>query len=360
MARCAVEVQLFDFVRSLPWHFGCTSRDQHPDDEALLAKERAMKILVPLDGSSLAEEAVDTAINLAAGGPFTLSLLRATEAHGLPVADPIDAQVRVVREAEDYLAGVRGRLEKHGITDVDTSAWYGQAAPSILEGARLKKADLIVMSSHGRSGLGRLILGSVAESVLRSTRVPLCIVHGSKAASTELPAWQKQGANRRWKAYRRVLVALDGSPAAEKILPLVLGFAGPLGLEVTLMRVNVPVRPTIVEGTALTMLEDPETDQIGAEEYLAPLAVDLRRHGLRVKTQVRRGPAAEEILRAASESNVDLIAMTTHGRTGLGRLLLGSVAETVLRTTPLPVFLMRATPAEAPSLVSAARQGGER
>src|SRR5262245_35878531 len=307
-----------------------------------------MKILVPLDGSSLAEEAIDTAIVLAAGGPFTLSLLMATEAHGLPVADPIDAQVRVVREAEEYLASGRARLARHGITDVAASAGYGQAAPAILEGARLKNADLIVMSSHGRSGLGRLILGSVAESVLRGTRVPLCIVHGPRTASTELPAWQSQGANRRWTTYRRVLVALDGSPAAETILPFVLGFAGPLGLQATLLRVNVPVRPTIVEGTALSMLEDPETDQIDAEEYLAPLAVDLRRHGLRVRSQVRRGPAAEEILKAASESKVDLIAMTTHGRSGLERLILGSVAESVLRTTALPVLLMRATEVEAP------------
>src|SRR5262249_4826075 len=180
----------------------------------------------------------------------------------------------------------------------------------------LKKADLIVMSSHGRSGLGRLILGSVAESVLRGTQVPLCIVHGMKAASAELPAWQRQGANKRWKAYRRVLVALDGSPAAEKILPLVLGLAGPLGLEVTLLRVSVPVRPTIVEGMALTMLEDSETDQIDAEEYLAPLAVDLRRHGLRVKTPVRRGPAPAESVRAASEPNADTMAMTRHGGAG--------------------------------------------
>jgi len=350
-------VQLFDFVLSLPWHFGCTSRDQHPDDEALPAKDRAMKILVPLDGSILAEEAIDTAINLAAGGPFSLSLLRATEVHGLPVADPIDAQVRAVREAEEYLASVRDRLARHGITDVDTSAWYGQAAPAILEGARVKKAELIVMSSHGRSGLGRLILGSVAESVLRRARVPLCIVHGPGTASTELPAWQSQGANKRWTTHRRVLVALDGSPAAETILPFVLGFAGPLGLDVTLLRVNVPVRPTIVEGTALAMLEDPETDQIDAEEYLAPLAVDLRRRGLRVTTRVRSGPAAEEILKAASESKVDLIAMTTHGRSGLERLILGSVAESVLRTTTLPVLLMRATEVEAPRVAFTARQG---
>ena len=318
-----------------------------------------MKILAPLDGSSLAEEAIDTAIVLAAGGPFTLSLLMATEAHGLPVADPIDAQVRVVREAEEYLVSVRDRLARHGITDVDTSAWYGQAAPAILEGARLKKADLIVMSSHGRSGLGRLILGSVAESVLRATRVPLCIVHGP-GASTELPTWQSHGANRRWATYRRVLIALDGSPAAETILPFVMGFAGPFGLEVTLLRVNVPIRPTVVDGTALSMLEDPETDRIDAEEYLAPLAVDLRRRGLRVTTQVRRGPAAEEILKAASESKVDLIAMTTHGRSGLERLILGSVAESVLRTTALPVLLMRATEVEAPRVAVTARQGGAR
>src|SRR5215475_12812252 len=212
MARLAVDVQLSDFMRSLPWHFSCSSRHQHPDYEAIPAKERAMKILVPLDGSSLAEEAIETAIVLAAGGPFTLSLLMATEAHGLPAADPIDAQVRVVREAEEYLASVRDRLARHGITDVDTSAWYGQAAPSILEGARLKKADLIVMSSHGRSGLGRLILGSVAESVLHGTTVPLCIVRTPMMPST----------------YRRVLVALDGSPEAETILPLVIKIAGTL------------------------------------------------------------------------------------------------------------------------------------
>jgi nucleotide-binding universal stress UspA family protein len=138
------------------------------------------KILVPLDGSSLAEAAIETAIDLAAGAPFTLALIRATEAHTLPGSDPTDVQVHVVREAEEYLASVRRRLEKCGIT-VDTSVWYGPAATAIIEGARLKKADLIVMSSHGRSGLGRLILGSVAESVLRGTVVPICIVRAPGA-----------------------------------------------------------------------------------------------------------------------------------------------------------------------------------
>lgn len=138
------------------------------------------KILVPLDGSSLAEAALETATGLAAGGPFTLALIRAAEAHTLPGADPTDGQVHAVREAEEYLASMQDRLVKRGIT-VDTSVWYGPAATAIIEGARLKKADLIVMSSHGRSGLGRLILGSVAESVLRGTRVPVCIVRAPEA-----------------------------------------------------------------------------------------------------------------------------------------------------------------------------------
>jgi len=133
------------------------------------------KILVPLDGSDLAAVAIETAIDLAAG-PFNLVLVRAAEAHVLPGVDPTDMQVTVVREAEEYLASVRDDLAKRGITNVETSVWYGAAARAIIDSARLQKADLIVMSSHGRSGLGRLILGSVAESVLRGTTVPVCIV----------------------------------------------------------------------------------------------------------------------------------------------------------------------------------------
>ncbi len=133
-------------------------------------------ILVPLDGSSLAAAAIDTAIDLAAGSPVTLVLIRAAEAHTLPGADPTDEQVQVVREAEEYLASLRESLARRGITNVETSVWYGPAAAAILEGAQFKKADLIVMSSHGRSGLSRLILGSVAEAVLRNTSAPVCIV----------------------------------------------------------------------------------------------------------------------------------------------------------------------------------------
>ncbi|HEX9125364.1 MAG TPA: universal stress protein [Methylomirabilota bacterium] len=134
------------------------------------------RILVPLDGSPLAEAALTAALDFGRGGATTLMLLRAAEAHTLPGADPTDEQVTVVREAEEYLAAVADRLARQGVTGVETSVWYGPAAAAIIEAAKLKKADLVVMGTHGRSGLGRFILGSVTESVLRGTTTPICIV----------------------------------------------------------------------------------------------------------------------------------------------------------------------------------------
>jgi nucleotide-binding universal stress UspA family protein len=139
------------------------------------------KILVPLDGSALAELAIARAVELAGDRSATLMLLRAAEAHTLPGVDPTEAQVDVVREAEEYLAAVAARLKERGLKAVETSVWYGPAASAIVDAARLRKADLIVMSTHGRSGLGRLILGSVAESVLRGTTTPILLLRTSDA-----------------------------------------------------------------------------------------------------------------------------------------------------------------------------------
>ena len=135
------------------------------------------KILIPLDGSHFAEAALPKAVELVRNNPdATLILLRAAEATTFPGVDPIDAQVSVVHEAEDYLETVAARLREDGGPEVRPSVWYGPAAPAILEAARLENPDLIMMSTHGRSGLGRLIVGSVAESVLRSTRTPIFLI----------------------------------------------------------------------------------------------------------------------------------------------------------------------------------------
>lgn len=140
------------------------------------------RILIPLDGSALAEGAMEDALDLTKGNASAmLILLRAAEAHTMPGADPTDEQVAVVREAETYLAAVAERLAKRGIKNVETAVWYGPAAAAIIQAIRLKKADLVVMSTHGRSGLGRLMMGSVTESVLRGTTTPICVVRAAGA-----------------------------------------------------------------------------------------------------------------------------------------------------------------------------------
>jgi nucleotide-binding universal stress UspA family protein len=146
--------------------------------------------------------------------------------------------------------------------------------------------------------------------------------------------------------YKRAVVALDGSPVAETIMPFILEVAGPLDMEVILLRVVQPTPPVVIEGSRHVEVEDVEARRIDAEEYLAPLAVELRKKGVRVTSRVRRGIPAQEILAAAREAGADLIAMSTHGRSGLGRMIFGSVAEAVLRHAEFPVFLIRATEAE--------------
>ena len=144
------------------------------------------KILVPLDGSRLAEAALWQAVDLGGAEGTTYSLLRAAEAHTLPGADPVEAQVSAVREAEEYLEAVARRLRDRGVKAVETHVWYGAPAGAIVEAAKAQKASMIVMSTHGRSGLGRLILGSVAESVLRGTTTPILVVR-AEGAPLEAP-----------------------------------------------------------------------------------------------------------------------------------------------------------------------------
>lgn len=138
------------------------------------------KIMVPLDGSRLSEVALPAAFDFARRGA-TLVLLRAAEATRLPATDPTESQVAVIREAEGYLSSVAARARKAGVTAVETSVWYGPPAESIIEAARVRGIDLIVMSSHGRSGLGRLVLGSVAETVLRGTTTPILLLRDREA-----------------------------------------------------------------------------------------------------------------------------------------------------------------------------------
>ncbi len=143
--------------------------------------------------------------------------------------------------------------------------------------------------------------------------------------------------------YKRVVVPLDGSSLAEAVIPFIVEIAGPLDMEVILLRVLQPVPPEVMEGTRHVIIEDVEARIAEAQHYLAPIEAQLRDRGIRVHCDVRRGEPVSEILAGAREANADLVAMTTHGRSGLGRLLFGSVAENVLRHADVPVFLMRLT-----------------
>ena len=144
-------------------------------------------LLVPLDGSTLAEGALPRAAEFAIASGARMLLLRATLAHTYPGGDPIAAQLAVIKEAETYLAGVAARMKALGVNDVQSSVWYGAPAPAIIDATTFNDVDLIVMMSHGRSGLGRLVMGSVAESVLRGTTTPILLLRET-GAPVEAPA----------------------------------------------------------------------------------------------------------------------------------------------------------------------------
>jgi nucleotide-binding universal stress UspA family protein len=137
------------------------------------------KILVPLDGSHMAEEVLPQVRDLARLTGAEICLLRVVLVHALPGADPTERQVEAVREAEDYLEGIRQRLEKQGFK-TSVHVRYGHDAMEILEQAQQEDIDLVTMSTHGRTGLGRWALGSVSERVLRHSPKPVLLVRVGK------------------------------------------------------------------------------------------------------------------------------------------------------------------------------------
>ncbi len=133
------------------------------------------KILVPLDGSECAERILPRVEKLAASMKAGISLLKVAMAHTFPGVDPTEAEVAVVREAEAYLQGIKERLEAKGF-DVDTHVRYGDDAEEILAHSNHDDIDVIAMSTHGRSGVTRFLLGSVAEKIVRHATKPVFLV----------------------------------------------------------------------------------------------------------------------------------------------------------------------------------------
>jgi nucleotide-binding universal stress UspA family protein len=149
--------------------------------------------------------------------------------------------------------------------------------------------------------------------------------------------------------YKRALVPLDGSPLAEAVIPFLTEIAGPLDMSIVLFRVLEPLPVAVVEGVRQTMINVTEDRHREAGAYLASIASTLEKRGIRTTYEVRSGRPDLQIIEAARDNHADLIAMSTHGRSGIGRLLFGSVAEQVLRHAEVPVFMMRQSEARTPA-----------
>ena len=284
------------------------------------------RILVPLDGSVVSEAILPMAEALARDYGAELLLLRAVRARTVPGSDAL--ALKRVGEAEAYLKRIANELQGRGLPRVRWSVGYAKPEQAIAEAAARNHVDLVAMTTHGRSGFGRLLLGSVAESLVRQAPAPVLLVRGQ-------PSWNPLGIT-------KVLVPLDGSELSAAILPVVERLAGPLDLSIVLLHVVEPLSPSAMAEVATRLEEMTALREADAEGYLSKVANDLQAKGLRVRHEVRVGPAVDVIQEFAQEEKIGLIAMTTHGRTGLGRLFFGSVAERVVRAATVPVFLWKA------------------
>ena len=278
-------------------------------------------ILVPLDGSELAERALTYAAALAGPTQAHLLLVRAVYAHTLVGVDPRERQLGAVQEAEMYLLHLATNLRMRGFT-CETVVRYGHAAECVAESARTRQADLVVMATHGRTGPGRWLFGSVAEAVVAASPVPVLVQR----------AWQPLLGEPLLDNTPKLIVPLDGSAFAESALEPAAGLAEELDGRLILVRV-----------------EDNPTAIHAMLEYLPRvLARVAEQHpGLPIETDVRVGEAAYGIEEAVAQYNAALVVMATHGRGGVVRTILGSVAGKFLQLGDVPVVLIRPAPHEA-------------
>jgi nucleotide-binding universal stress UspA family protein len=291
------------------------------------------QIVTPLDGSPLAERALAPARALAQFCQTPLRLVSVAAPRQMLVPDevgfgvlyPDQSLVQARGEAADYLADVLASAPPAAPRQF-TEIREGDVAGEIVDAARQSAAELIVMSSHGYSGLRRWLLGSVAEKVLYAAPCPVWVVRAAEPP-------------------QHLLVALDGSQLAEEVLLPALTVARCFGAKVTLFRVvpeisgpDIQALDTYERGLGRRFVDQGYDE---AASYLALVAENHTARDLRLNTVVRSGPAAEVILEYADAQAVDLVAMTTHGRTGLRRWIYGSVTHKVLDQLPLSMLIAR-------------------
>ncbi|HEV8357603.1 MAG TPA: universal stress protein [Gemmatimonadales bacterium] len=297
-------------------------------------------ILVPLDGSRFAEAALPLATALAKSARGRLHLLLAHQPVAAMVgmgdvvvaSDGLDEELR--QRELNYLAEVSGRLGQIGGGSVAFSVVDGPAGRMVLEEAAGLGANLIVIATHGRGAIGRLWLGSVADHVVRHATVPVLLVHPDRPGGTWLE-----------RPIRGVLVPLDLSAEAEGIVPTVATLVAVTQAHVTLLHVVEPFYYTVDPALPYPVPQDATITELRcaeAQRRLDRTADRLRERGVAVSTRVTVGASgAAGILDLLERKPFDLVAMTTHGAGGIKRLLLGSVADKVIRGAAKPVLVLR-------------------
>ena len=296
-------------------------------------------LLVPLDGSGLAETTLPYVRTLAhgSGDRAYVTLLHLVE-RGAPSSVHGARHLTTVPDAEAYLTEIAERFRAEGITvdtHVDTNEG-GDTAGRIVDHAAEMGVDLVVLCAHGRSGLGRWLFGSIAQKVLAVGIAPVLMV---------LPT---SGTEPRPPALRQILLPLDGTPDAEIALPLAADLARAMGGTMHLVLVVPTVgslsgaMSSIARFSPKVTAELLESAGSDAVVYLRDLASTLTAQGVAVETSIARDDPATAILDQAKRVRADLIVMATHGRAGMGGAWAGSVSNKVLARSPGPFLLIRA------------------
>jgi nucleotide-binding universal stress UspA family protein len=303
-------------------------------------------ILVPTDCSGFDREAIRVALRVAEQGAAQVHLVRvlttatffgmAASPDGGALSGEVMAEEHDAALAELYALAAECRT--YGEYNVKVSLERGPVPDALEAYAKRNDVDLIVISSHGRSGISRLSLGSVTDSLIRHTTIPVLVV---KLPSSYLNPQVRE-------AFKKIVVPLDGSELAEQVLWQVITLAGLDDAEIKLLYV---LKPELVDGnySAERILPWWEKDVAAAQSYLFGTAEILRRKGFAVTTDVVIGESvAEQITDYAGREGCDLIAIATHGRGGLSRMLRGSVGDAVTRSarTCILVFHPSKTTAE--------------
>jgi nucleotide-binding universal stress UspA family protein len=296
-------------------------------------------ILVPVDGSSLAERAIPFAVEIAkrTGAKMRVALVH-QEIPDVPVlASPetyVDARLKMQNSEDDYLRALTEHLTTQLGRRVSSAALKGPAAATLVEYARDSDADLVVMTTHGRGGIQRAWLGSVADQMIRNLAVPVLALRASEANSVESPA-----------SVSDILVPLDGSSLAEVALQPAVLIARLWAAKISLVRIVQPVLIGTDPALPIASTYDEQLTRlecVAAQGYLDGIANRLRNQGVEASTSVMLGgPTVETILRLAESGAVSLIALSTHGRGGMSRLVLGSVADQLIRDANVPVLVLR-------------------